>query len=192
MGKKYDLAVLERQFFDVVTILNKAGLLYHLEGGTLLGIVREQRILPWDHDTDISIMRPDLEKLRKLLPAITRAGWRISTRNYEVKPPYTAVGDCRLIKIRDRKFFFCAGNHTLDIFIKFELGEYVYWSAARHVMRVPAHYYRGYETIKWRGLDLKVPVDYRGYLTEKYGDWSVPVKSWVCGNEKTVFIPRQC
>jgi len=35
-----------------------------------------------------------------------------------------------------------------------------------------------------------VPNAYRDYLTEKYGDWSVPVKEWDCAvDERTLVEP---
>ena len=38
-------------------ILEEQDIPYILEAGTLLGVVREQRLLPWDNDIDITITR---------------------------------------------------------------------------------------------------------------------------------------
>ena len=43
-----------------VRVLDEAGIRYHLEGGTLLGLVRDGDLLPWDHDVDISVMAPPI------------------------------------------------------------------------------------------------------------------------------------
>lgn len=55
------------------------------------------------------------------------------------------------------------------------------------VMRVDCKYYSSYETVEYMGRKLKVPFDHKAYLTEKYGDWSTPIKNWSCGtDEKTI------
>ena len=41
--------------FYSTDFLTKHGIKYFLEGGTLLGIVRDGDLLPWDHEVDISI-----------------------------------------------------------------------------------------------------------------------------------------
>lgn len=40
---------------DIVDYLEKQKIDYHLEGGTLLGFVRDGEFLEWDHDIDLSI-----------------------------------------------------------------------------------------------------------------------------------------
>ena len=42
-------------FKEVVKILNDNKINYWICHGTLLGIVRENRLLPWDHDIDFAI-----------------------------------------------------------------------------------------------------------------------------------------
>lgn len=184
------MATMERQLLEVIDILDAEGIVYHLEGGTLLGIVREQRILPWDHDTDISILRSSLPDAMGALAKIKKKGWRLTFRTYDEPNGYAEVGDTCLVRVKDRKLYFIAGDHMLDFFVKTEKDGYVYWKAAGNIMRVKASYYDGYETVEWRGRDIKVPVNYRDYLTEKYGDWSVPVKDWHCDQEETIFKKR--
>jgi len=48
--------------FDACTILESAGINYWICHGTLLGIVREGRILPWDHDIDIGVWSNEVTK----------------------------------------------------------------------------------------------------------------------------------
>lgn len=50
----------------VTDIMSKNNIVYWLEGGTLLGSIRENRIMIWDDDTDIGIDAIDIEKVLAL------------------------------------------------------------------------------------------------------------------------------
>lgn len=55
---------------QVFAALNAAGITWFVDHGTLLGLVREQRLLPWDHDIDLSIRLEDLEPCFQIIRGI--------------------------------------------------------------------------------------------------------------------------
>lgn len=59
-------------------ILDKIGIKYVLEAGTLLGVVRENRLLPWDNDVDFTITKQYEDILVKNI-------WRFFFKGYIVK-----------------------------------------------------------------------------------------------------------
>jgi len=79
-GKNIKIAL--KLLHTVTTELEKYKIDYWLEGGTLLGVIRENRLLPWDNDMDISMYISDRWKLLKVAIKLIFKGYRISTRFY--------------------------------------------------------------------------------------------------------------
>ena len=58
-----EILVLYRRF-DEICVQNNIS--YTLDGGSLLGAVREHGFIPWDDDADVAMMRSDYEKFRDI------------------------------------------------------------------------------------------------------------------------------
>jgi phosphorylcholine metabolism protein LicD len=56
-------------FIEVINLLKKSRISYWLCHGTLLGIIRDGNLIPWDHDIDIAVWcKKDIKKkLKKLM-----------------------------------------------------------------------------------------------------------------------------
>jgi lipopolysaccharide cholinephosphotransferase len=184
-------AVLEqaRELLLVVArALDRAGLHWHLEGGTLLGIVRDGDLLAWDTDMDVSVQADDaphlLEALREALPW---SRWRLAPRRFTADGPAWKRGQLRLLKVASRRFGLFDGALRLDVFVKYRADGHAWWQAEEKVMRVPEAHYAAHDAIAWRGATLRAPRDHARYLALKYGDWRTPVRDWRAGrDEKTI------
>jgi phosphorylcholine metabolism protein LicD len=181
--------------FDVVDLLEEQNIGYHLEGGTLLGMVRDNGIIPWDWDIDLSFLAEDTDKFLKVYDMLKEKGYKITNRRLKKTVPPFRKGNYRIFKVKPFLLsilkecipFFKRIYVTADIFVKYRDDSRVYWIAKEKIMRVDKRYYESYETIECYGREFRVPNHYKDYLTEKYGDWSVPVKEWDCSrDEKTV------
>ena len=47
---------------EICSLLGKNKINYWVCHGTLLGIIRENRLLPWDHDIDIAVWKDEVSK----------------------------------------------------------------------------------------------------------------------------------
>lgn len=188
--KDFDHNELKKQLLIVIDLLDKHNIPYHLEGGTLLGIVRDNKIIPWDHDTDISIMSCDFERTALIFNKIKQNNLRLKVKNFEEENVFSQNKSPYLIKVKDKKFHFFSGDNTLDVFIKYLHNENVYWAAQNNIMSVPKKFYTGFDEIKWENRMIKVPLHYKEYLTLKYGDWQKINKDWNCDMELTIVKKR--
>lgn len=186
LKRKYNTAILKNQLLAVIDLLEQHKVPYHLEGGSLLGIVRDKGIIPWDHDTDISIMAADFEKFKQIIPKIKNKNYRVKVKGFERDGKFKVLNKERIVKIKDKIFFFFAGSNTLDVFIKYPVENKVYWEAKQNTMCVDEKFYLGYEEIEWEERKVKVPLNYKEYLSLKYGDWNIINKEWDCNMELTI------
>jgi lipopolysaccharide cholinephosphotransferase len=79
-----ELAMTEKDKEDIYTyleyfinFLEKHNITYWIIGGTTLGCVRHNDIVPWDDDADIGIFEDDLEKLLNLKEELKNDGYEI-------------------------------------------------------------------------------------------------------------------
>src|SRR5688572_5093981 len=82
---KRNLSRARRILLEVTSLLDKNNIVYHLEGGTLLGLVRDGELLPWDNDVDISIPEKYAEKFSMLKSDLFRLGYKMSTRRSTIE-----------------------------------------------------------------------------------------------------------
>lgn len=57
----------KRLFLELIDIFDREGFPFWADGGTMLGAVRHQGIIPWDKDIDIGLLLPELPRLVELL-----------------------------------------------------------------------------------------------------------------------------
>jgi len=167
----------------VCQALDKAGIPYLLEAGTLLGVVRENRLLPWDNDLDVTVTREYEDKLVKSL-------WRIKVKGYLVRIKYYRKdmacfnkGDIRIIKVKHINLLSKVRKDIiLDIFLKKRVGDEYQWTVGLNppvLKAVPHRFYSELGRRDFSGYSFSVPADCEGYLEEHYGkQWRTPVKEW--------------
>jgi lipopolysaccharide cholinephosphotransferase len=164
---------------STTAILEENNVEYILDFGTLLGIIREDRLLPWDTDLDISITDDQVDKLLKLKWKLWRAGYRLRVYCFKRDTGPYKKGDIRIIKIQERLLLFFAKHSLMDVFVKKEYKDalsYVVGANKSYLKTTPKEFHEKRAQITFRGKKYTVPKDYNAYLRYVYGDWKTPVK----------------
>ena len=72
------ISILYQLLYDTHTILKNNNIKYYITGGSLLGAVRHNGIIPWDDDIDICVNHSDLRKIMGLRDIFGKCGYGIS------------------------------------------------------------------------------------------------------------------
>lgn len=169
---------------DIAAALDSAACDYCLEGGTLLGVVREGRLLPWDDDVDLTVLSENQPRLLTAVKRLNKFKYRVRYRKNFINESPLVSGEIRLVRVTRRKLFFWKGDVRVDIFLKSVDRYSAYWTVGhpRSFVKksVPKKYYQQLTSIAFEGQSVSIPQDYDEYLTLRYGDWKVPVMEWNC------------
>jgi lipopolysaccharide cholinephosphotransferase len=180
VGKNAERA--EKMLSEIASVFATDQVPYCIDGGTLLGIIRESRLLPWDNDMDMYIASSNIEKLKKSLFKLKLKGYKIRFRFAEQDIGPIKTGDLRLIKIKRRQWFFMQDPIVTDIFVKYHHNGKAHWIVGdkqKTVLKsVDEKFYQTFDRINFKDIDLPIPSLINDYLVARYGDWKTPVKEW--------------
>lgn len=169
---------------EITNILEKADVRYCLDGGTLLGVIREQRLLPWDDDIDLFASSEDAQKLEKLKWAFVLRGYKVIMARMNEDYGPMKKGDLRIFKLKTRKWGFLRNKEQkllVDIIVKYPDENDYYWSiGVTDVVnkKIARPFYDQMDSVQFDGKIYPIPSNVEEYLTRRYGDWREPVYEW--------------
>jgi len=184
-----------KMLFIITDFMDLHGVKYFLEGGTLLGVVRDGDLLPWDHDVDISITQEDAINFDKLRWKLLLKGYWVTRRKTHKNFGPFVPNDYRVFKMKPLAPYLLKIIYpkvaermlVVDVFVKKDDEHHTYWQAMEKLLRVDKTHYDSQDFIQFMGRNLSVPHNYKDYLSKKYGDWTIPVREWSCkDDEKTI------
>lgn len=165
-------------FHDVINFMHDHQPGVYAVSGTLLGIIREKRLLSHDIDIDLGIMEEDID-VEKLVSAIeTSDKFYIKKIDYPVlrfqdpeKTRYTKMSMPSLIKFGHKR-----GLH-IDLFIHFRDNKLRWHGSSLHRWDNSEFEIKA---IEFKGQSVNIPSNPERYLEENYGDWQTPKIDFNC------------
>jgi len=98
-NKEHEMNVRIQNLKDVINIFNESGIFYWLQGKTLLGMVRDNRLIEKDHDEDIGTMCKNINKICLIvIPKLNKIGFEV-IRATENNSMVSVMRDFRYIDI---------------------------------------------------------------------------------------------
>jgi len=153
-----------KNLFDFKMILESLDVKFWLDGGTLLGAIRDKDFCDGDaDDVDICAYVTDMDKVSRIVKMAETVGFEL----YIQWPLQIAMK---------------RNGSKMDLFFNVHDKEYrVFWSCLykgklidKYIV-IPEVYYSELSRVEFKGHWFDVPSHTEEYLTLKYGDWKTPV-----------------
>nr|XP_033809793.1 fukutin-related protein [Geotrypetes seraphini]XP_033809794.1 fukutin-related protein [Geotrypetes seraphini] len=146
----------------VISILERTGVRYWLEGGTLLGAARHQDIIPWDYDVDLGIYLEDIpncELLRNIESGsiVDEKGyvWEKAIEGEFYRIQYSELNH---LHVDIWPFYSKNGIMTKDT-----------WMDHKQDVEFPEHFLKPLVPIQFAGFTAMAPNNYKSFLELKFG-----------------------
>lgn len=172
----------EDSFRIVVRSLDSAGILGFPAFGTLLGLVRESRLIPGDYDLDFAVITEGGEYgWSALVGALERAGFSI-LRWFEYNGIVQEVAFTSPLSSRINVDFFTfarvSDGYVTHLFCRYADGEYGDASEMA-VLRERLPHIDGFKCEEHLGVNVHTPANSEALLEATYGpSWRTPDPSW--------------
>lgn len=168
---KMDAELSNKVFRDVITVLNRLGVKYWLDDGTLLGAIREGDWINTDYDIDIGILY--FRQGMQLYEELEKIGLNFDIDYFEVKGEKFVRKANILINSFCNRFakleivpYYTVDNQFCKLTQQKEDG--VYGS------ETPRKFFDKRDIYHFKEMFVKIPNNVEDYLEFLYGDWKTP------------------
>ena len=168
---------MKNMLLKTIDILDQNRIKYWLEAGTLLGILRDGDLIPWDYDADLGILAQSADEIMKLRSKFFPNYW-IKRRKIQ---SHWIPGDMRAIKVKTLWEKIRQINFHVDLFCVYPVQDKYRWVDSNALKHVDRKYYDTLSTIEWEGRTINIPNHAEEYLSLRYGNWKIPEQNYNAG-----------
>ncbi len=150
-GGLVNFKVMNKNLLDFKRIMDKHNIPFVAIFGTLLGFIREKRVIPASKDADFFCYASDHHKIKPVIDELISIGFHVLDRNA------SPFGDHHIIR----------GGEKIEIWWYQKIGnQWVYDDRIRY----DAKYFDSLDLVNVLGVDWKVPFNPRENLLITYGE----------------------
>lgn len=182
-----DLLVAEELMFNISDLLIKNNISYHIDHGTLLGIIRDTAIIPWDVDIDFAVPSFEKDKILKFLDNYLTTykseycdvnKWKYTISYEDIELGDIKSKEAMLITIYNDLNKENAYEIGLDLALKYEYNNKFHWMVAKRKLSSSVEDSFPSKEIIFKNKILHIPCNEIKYLENLYGNWKIPIKKW--------------
>tara|TARA_X000001036_G_scaffold233379_1_gene217904 strand:+ start:4036 stop:4641 length:606 start_codon:yes stop_codon:yes gene_type:complete len=155
----------KKGFFEIINILKSKNIFFFLQGGVLLGAVRNSDFIKWDWDVEISLFSDEFFEKRDLIKnALLENGFKIFKENYERERIKIDVYKYQDYATTGYTLFGWTFNKEKNKILRGEIN-------------IPSMFMDNMEKITFFDEEFYCPGPVNDYLTYQYGNWRKEIKS---------------
>ena len=167
-GKELELIV--KNFLILIDALDEINLDYFVDSGTLLGMYRDNNLIKWDWDIELSVTENEFNKNESAILKV------IKKINFDI---------CKIDKINKKIDMTKDLDKSINKFSikvwKFNEKKNIYF---RNNFEIPGKFFNQISSLKCFERNFKTPNNIEEYLTYMYGDWKTPKRT----SEKSEYL----
>ena len=172
---EYELKVRKKEFLLICSILDELDVNYFLQAGILLGAIRDNDLIKWDWDIEISVYGNEFNKKFDLVIK------HLKKNNFKILNINKKKNDTKIDFVGELDQ--SVTGYTIWSWYHSKIRK-VYW---RRDLRVPEKYLKNLSTVQFMGREFKCPSNPREYLKHVYGDWQIPLRT----SNKNIYLTHE-
>lgn len=172
--------------FEICKLLEENHISYYIDHGTLLGIIRDEALIPWDTDIDLAVFIEDKDKIETILKSylnnFIHPLCKLNNWQYKIETEEILIENKKETLFTTLQMFndsvFKEDEVALELMFHYKTSSIIYWGFCGKCLKAPLHITIPKKQIFYKNHSISVPNNAVEYLSNLYGDWKTPIKDW--------------